>query len=89
LKPEVGAQIQAERASLDYRDSLHKIKVPVLYLSNTTNPSHLVEVAKETAAAMTNAEVTFVSFEDSGIVQYDAAPQAINEIKKFLAKYHH
>ena len=88
LKPQVGAHLQSERASIDYRNDLPKIRGPVLYMTNTINPSHLFEVSKETAEAMTNADVTFVPFDHCGIVQYDAKEQGINEIKKFLAKYY-
>jgi len=72
---------------LDYRDALFKIKVPVLYLANTTNPSHLFEVAKETADGMINAEVTFVPFENCGLVQFDAKERGVDEIRRFLKKY--
>lgn len=87
LKPEIGAHFQAERTTYNLMESLHKINIPVLYLTNTTNPSHLFEVAKETAATMTNADVTFVPFENCGLVQFDAKKQGINEIQKFLKKY--
>lgn len=88
LKPEVGAHVQMERATFNYMKDLHKIKAPVLYLTNTTNPCHLFDVAKETAAAITNADVTFVPFENCGLVQFDAKLQGISEIKKFLTKYY-
>jgi proline iminopeptidase len=88
LRPEVGAHLQKERATFNYMGDLRRIKTPVLYLTNTTNPSHLFEVAKETAAAMINAEVNFVPFENCGIVQHDAKEQGINEIKKFLQQYY-
>jgi len=88
LRPEVGAQLQYERATFNYINDLHKIKGPVLYLTNTTNPCHLFEVAKETADAMINAEVTFVPFENCGLVQFDAKNKGIHQIKQFLQKYH-
>ena len=87
LKPEVGAQVQTERATFNYMGDLDKIKSPVLYLTNTINPSHLFEVAKETANAMINADVTFVPFENCGIVQMDAKEKGIHEINKFILKH--
>lgn len=87
IKPEVGAKVQAERAVLDYRNELHKITTPALYLTNTTNPSHLLELAKETADAMVNSEVTFVPFENCGLVQHDATERGAGEIRKFIEKY--
>lgn len=88
LRPEVGTHVQLERATFNYMKDLHRITGPVLYLTNTTNPCHLFEVAKETADAMINAEVTFVPFENCGLVQHDAKEKGVNEIKKFLEKYH-
>lgn len=88
FKPEVGTHAQGERATFNYMNNLYKIKDPVLYLTNTTNPFHLFEVAKETADAMVNADVTFVPFPNCGIVQHDAKEQGALEIKKFIRKYH-
>lgn len=85
FKPEVGAHFQFERATFNFMSKLHKITVPVLYLTNTTNPCHLFEIAQETADAMVNAKVTFVPFDNCGIVQHDAKEQAVTEIKKFVA----
>jgi hypothetical protein len=87
LKPEVGAHMQMERATYNCMADLYKIKCPVLYLTNTTNPSHVFEVAKETAEAMVNAKMNFVPFENCGIVQYDAKELAIDEIRNFVEKY--
>jgi proline iminopeptidase len=84
LRPDVGAHLQLERATFNYMRDLPKIKNQVLYLTNTTNPAHLFDVAKETAAAMINAKVTFVPFENCGIVQLDAKERAIEEIRKFI-----
>jgi pimeloyl-ACP methyl ester carboxylesterase len=84
MRPEVGAYFQTERATFSYMSQLDKIKGEVLYLANTTNPSHLVESAKETAAGLKNANVTFVAFENCGVVQHDAKHEAVAEIKKFI-----
>lgn len=88
LRPEVGAHVQAERASINLMKDLDKIKIPVLYLTNTTNPSHLFELAKETSEAMVNADVTFIPFENCGVVQHDAKEKGVFEIKKFVEKYY-
>lgn len=88
LKPEVTSHVQQERATFNYLHELNKVKVPVLYLTSTTNPIHLFESAKETANAMTNAAVTFVPFENCGLVQHDALKQGVTEIEKFISKYY-
>jgi proline iminopeptidase len=85
MKPNVMLSVQEERYELNYFSELYKITDPVLYLTNTINPCHLVDVAEETAKAMTNAEVTFVAFDNCGIVQQDAKEEAIAEIRKFVA----
>ena len=84
LKAEVGAHFQYERATFNYLDDLPKITDPVLYLANSCNPCHLLEVAKETAAGMCNTEVKFVAFEDCGLVQHDAKDAAVTEIENFV-----
>jgi proline iminopeptidase len=84
MRPEVGAHFQQERATFNLMSQLDKIKGEVLYLTNTTNPRHLYELAKETAQGMKNAHVTLVPFENCGIVQHDAKPQAIAKIKEFI-----
>jgi proline iminopeptidase len=86
MKPELMTSIQQERYEFNYLPELYKITDPVLYLTNTISPCHLLEVAKETAAAMSNAEVTFVAFDDCGIVQHDAKEAAIAEINKFVSE---
>jgi proline iminopeptidase len=87
IKPDVMNSIQQERITFNYVPGLYKITDPVLYLTNTTNPCHLFDVAKETAEAMLNSEVKFVSFENCGIVQHDAKKAAIAEIEKFIKKH--
>ena len=84
MKPELMTAIQQERYDFDYLPELYKITEPVLYLTNTTNPCHLLDVAKETADAMVNANVTFVPFEQCGLVQHDAKEQGVKKIKNFL-----
>ena len=84
MKPEVMKAIQQERYEFNFLPELHKVTDPVLYLTNTINPCHLFEVAKETAAAMVNTDVTFVPFENCGIVQLDAKMAGVAEIKKFV-----
>lgn len=84
MKPELMTSIQQERYEFNYLPDLHKITDPVLYLTNTISPCHLFDVAQETAAAMSNANVTFVPFENCGIVQHDAKEAAIEKIKKFV-----
>jgi pimeloyl-ACP methyl ester carboxylesterase len=84
--PEVSKKVQK---TFDCRTDLSKITCPVLYLTNTNNPVHLFEAAKETAEAMVNADVTFVPFADCDLVQFDAREQGVKEIERFLSKYHH
>lgn len=86
LKPELMTALQQERYEFNYLPELHEVTDPVLYLTNTTNPCHLFDVAQETAAAMVNADVTFVPFENCGIVQHDAKIEGVAEIKKFVTK---
>jgi len=84
IRPEVGAHFQKERATFSYMSQLDKIKNEVLFLTNTTNPYHLYEVAQETAQGMKNANVTFIPFENCGLVQHDTKYEALAEIRKFV-----
>ncbi len=65
-----------------------KISLPVLYMTGTTNCFHLYSAAKKTAAAMTNAKLEFIPFENVGLVGLDAREQGIAEIKRFTSKFH-
>lgn len=87
IKPEIGAHFQRERANYNILDQLSAVTVPVLYLANTTNPSHILASAEKTAKAMVNTDVTFVPFPDCGLVQHDAKEAGITEIKKFIQRY--
>jgi hypothetical protein len=53
-------------------------------LTNTTNPWHLYESAKRTAAAMVNAEVKLIAYEDCGIVAMDKREEALKDIEVFI-----
>ncbi len=86
INPAVSDHFKAEQATFNCLHELHKITSPVLYLSNTTNPLHLLETAQETAQAMSNADVKFVSFPNCGFVQMDAKEAAIKEIQKFIQR---
>lgn len=86
MKPEIGVHFQKERAHYNILDKLSAITGPVLYLTNTTNPSHILASAEKTAEAMINAEVTFLPFPDCGLVQHDAKDAGVLEIQKFLEK---
>ncbi len=87
LKPEVSEYFSAnERLQFNLIETNKKIKAPVLFLSNTTNPLHLLASAKKTAEAMINTQVEFIAFENCGLVGMDAREKGLVAIKKFLKR---
>jgi pimeloyl-ACP methyl ester carboxylesterase len=89
LNPEVNIHTKEyEYPKYNILQDIPKIVTPTLYLSNTTNPLHHVEVAKETAAAFT-APVIFKTYENCGLVALDAKDKALAEIKKFVSTNEH
>src|ERR1700730_9149589 len=76
LNPEVNIHAkEQEYPKYNILKEIPKITLPVLYLSNTTNPLHQVEVAKETADAFTSP-IIFKTFEHCGLVALDAKEKA-------------
>ena len=85
MTPEVNDYFKEnELTTFNLLNDIKKIKSPVLYLTNTTNPLHLYDSAKKTAEAMINTKVDFVAFENCGLVAMDAKEQALEKIKSFL-----
>ncbi|MCK4607995.1 MAG: alpha/beta hydrolase [Gammaproteobacteria bacterium] len=84
--PEVRVHFKDELLSFNLLDDIKKIEIPVLYLTNTTNPLHLYKSAKKTAEAMVNAPIEFVEFENCGLVAMDAKEKALKIIKSFVEK---
>ncbi|MEM9243708.1 MAG: alpha/beta hydrolase [Pseudomonadota bacterium] len=86
LTPEVNKHLkQNELLALNIIDEVKQIQVPILYLSNTTNPLHLLSSAKKTAAAMKT--VDFRVFEDCGLVAMDAKEEALAAMKHFMTRH--
>lgn len=86
--PEVNDHFKTnELTHFNLYDELKKIKAPVLYLSNTTNPLHLYASAKKTAEAITNTTVEFVAFENCGLIAMDAKEKGLAKIKEFVLKH--
>lgn len=61
--------------------------LPVLFITNTTNPLHLYASAKKTADAMINAKVEFVPIENCGLIAMDAKEKGLQIIESFLQKH--
>ena len=88
VTPEVNRHFRKnELLKFNYLEDIKKIIAPVLFLSNTTNPYHLLSVARETYNAIKHDKVEFIEFENCGLVGVDAKELALTEIKRFINRY--
>lgn len=84
LSPHVSSHFKKELVTFDILNNLSDIVAPVLYLTSTTNPWHLYESAKKTAAAMINTEVKLIAYENCGIITMDKKEEALKDIEVFI-----
>ncbi len=87
LTPKVNTHMkQHELLTFNLLHEIKLIEAPVLYLSNTTNPWHLLSVAQETVASM-KTKVEFITIKNCGLIAMDAKEEGLNAIEQFLKRY--